>query len=425
MPEEDKNLFARSIMIRPEPLISCLLHTCTDYKDLLGVSDTTMEDVVKNAILICIAGLILIGCSSSGPEITGATISNENPVTGQKILLQVYGLADKTPLTYSWVCSGGEFDDNEDEDTQYYRYWVAPDVAGEQTITCTVLDSDDDEDAVTFSIQVNPRVIDDTLVDGDVLSIVKQTGTIGGVWVSEDNEEIRFISSTTNELTSYEGAFTSMLIELDTDSFTYGLWGAQSQGTEISLQSSGEETVLTCETCDTTDVIHDLAIDVIDGNILWVGAESGMHWYNSSEDEWGEYKPEKSNDFFQGLDFVYAATSTGIYELDPYADDSDPLYLGDSCAVIEVENDDETVSVWHITGSQVCRDGTPLTSQPADVVCSLDIDLDNNIWCGKYVWDGSSWQVLTGLETMDIIKSVVSKEGLLYFLSNSGTLLRW
>jgi hypothetical protein len=115
-----------------------------------------MEDVVKNTILICLVGLITIGCSTSGPEITNTAISNDNPVTGQKILLQVYSLADKIPLTYSWICSGGEFDENEDEDTQYYRYWVAPDESGEQTITCTVIDGNDDEETVTFSIQVNP-----------------------------------------------------------------------------------------------------------------------------------------------------------------------------------------------------------------------------------------------------------------------------
>lgn len=390
-----------------------------------------MEDAVKNAILICIAGLILIGCSSSGPEITGAAISNENPVTGQKILLQVYSLADNTPLTYSWVCSGGGFDTNEDTDTQYYRYWVAPDVTGQQTITCTVRDDDDDEEALTFTVQVNAREIDDTLVDGNVLSIFKQAGTIGGVWVSMESEDIRFISSTTNELSSYQGAFSSMHMELNA-SFSYTLWGAPPSGTDITVLSEGHApATLVCETCDTADVIHDLTIDVNDGNILWVGADSGMHWYDSAadvdkgDDEWGEYKPEKTNDFFQGVDFVYAATSTGIYELDPYAENSDPIYPDDSCAVIEVENDDETVSVWHITGSQVCKDGVLLASQPAGVACSLDADWDNTIWCGKSFWDGSSWQVLTGLESMDIVESVVSNEGLVYFLTSSGTLLRW
>jgi len=421
----DNSMFLQRIMIRCRPGISCLLHTCASYKDLLGVSDTTMEDVVKKAILICIVGLITIGCSTSGPEITSTSISNDNPVTGQKILLQVYSIADKTPLTYSWICSGGEFDENTDEDMQYYRYWVAPEEAGEQTITCTVRDGNDDEETVTFSIEVNSRVIDDTLVDGNVLSILKQTGTIGGVWVSMENEDIRFISSTTNEETSYQGAFTSMLIELDTSDFTYTLWGAQGQGTGISVQSSEEETVLTCETCDTTDVINDLAIDVIDGNILWVGADSGMHWYDSAEDEWGEYKPEKTNDFYEGINFVYAATSTGIYELDPYAADSDPVYMGDSCAVIEVENDDETVNVWHITDSQVCLDGAPLASQPDSVTCSLDADWDNVIWCGKYFWDGDSWQTPPGLEGEDIVTSVVSNEGLVYLLTSSGALLRW
>lgn len=408
------------------------LHTCTWHKDLLGGFHTTMEDIVKKTILLFIAGLVLFGCSSSDMRITDFSISDDSPVTGQKVLLQVYSLADKPPLTYTWTCSGGEFDENDDEDTQYYRYWVAPDVTGEQTVVCTVRDDDNNEESHTFTIQVTERVLEDDIVDGNVLSVCKQTSKVGGVWASTDDGKILFISSATNEETSWQGAFSAMDIELYSYyyyyTYSYTVWGASSQGIDITVIPDDDDydpSTLTCDLCDSSDVINDLAIDVSDTYVLWVGTDSGMYYYNYSSSSWATYKTEKTNDFYQGDSYTYAATEAGVYELDSSDTDIDPLYTGDSCAVVDVVNDDDTVSVWHITDSQVCKDGVPVSPQPPEVVCSLDTDFNNTIWCGKYFWDGSSWQVPAGLESEDVVKSFASYEGLIYFLTSSGTLLRW
>jgi hypothetical protein len=405
------------------------LHTCTLADDLLGVRDSIAEGTLKKTILTFILGLLLCGCSTSGPDITDTAISDENPVFGQRILLQVYSLTDNFPMTYTWQATGGEFD--QWDENYYLVYWTAPEIEGEQTITCVVRDDDDEEDVHTFTVNVSPREIDDTLVSENVLSLEKQTFSyIGGVWVSTQSGDVRFISSSINESTSWDGAFSTMHVALDSTFLAYTLWGAQSQGIDITILSEGyDPTILNCETCDESDVIHDLTIDVIDGSLLWVGTDSGMHWYDSSaeegEDEWGTYKSEKTNAFYQGTDFVYAATSTGIYELDPFAQSTDPIYTGDTCAVLEVENDDDTVTLWHITDAQVYEDGQLLADQPDNVVCSLDVDLNNNIWCGKYWWNGVSWQSPSGLEDIEIAESVVSYEGLVYLVSTSGTLLRW
>ncbi len=383
---------------------------------------------MKNTLLMFIVGLCFVGCSSSGPSITGTSVSDDTPVSGQKILLQVYSIADKYPMTHSWTASGGQFD--EWDDTQYWAYWTAPDEEGEHTITCAVRDKDDDEESYTFTVVVSPRALEDSLVDGTVLSLLKQGGTIGGVWASTDDENayIRYLSSTSNEDTSWQGAFSAMDVILDPYYFTYTLFGAPHQGLDITVLAEGRDpATLTCETCDEADVINDLAIDVYDPDVMWVGTGSGLHWYDSSplvgEDAWVTYKTERTSDLYQGVSYTYAATELGVYELD--GEDDEPLFPGDSCAVIEVENDDETVSVWHITGSQVCENGVALPVQPAAVACSLDADWNNTIWCGKYWWDGVAWQTPQGLEDYDIVESVVSAEGLVYFLTASGRLLRW
>jgi len=394
------------------------------------MSDILLEGILKKALLICIIHLCLIGCSSSGPEITNITLSDETPFTGQTLILNVYSLTDNPPMTYTWECSGGRFD--EWDDSQYWVYWTAPEDTGNQTVTCTVKDAEDDMEIFPFTITVQERIIDDTLVDGQVLSIHKQkTSTIGGIWASTEDGDIRYITSGTNETTTWEGALGSMHVELDSSASAFTLWGAEPEGIDIIMQTQGSNpTTLTCTTCEDSDTIYDLTIDVIDANLLWIGSDSGMHYYNSSTTTWGDYKPGeigKTNDFFQGADFVYAATSTGIYELDPYAVDSDPVYTGDSCAVIEVVNDDETVTVWHITDSQVYRDGQLMDSQPDNVECSLDADRNNIVWCGKYWWDDidEEWQSPPGFENIDIAESVVSFEGLVYLRTTSGTLLRW
>ncbi|MBN2297540.1 MAG: hypothetical protein JXM72_03045, partial [Deltaproteobacteria bacterium] len=180
---------------------------------------------MKKALLICIVFLFLIGCSSSGPEITYISNSDETPFTGQTLLLRVYGITDNPPMTYRWECSAGVFDEWEDSD--YLVFWTAPEETGTQSVTCTVTDDEDDMEVFTFTLAVQERIIDDTLLDEQVLSIHKQkTSRIGGIWASTEEGDIRYITSGTNEVTTWEGAFTSMHVELNADGSSYTLWGA-------------------------------------------------------------------------------------------------------------------------------------------------------------------------------------------------------
>ena len=43
----------------------------------------------------------------------------------------------------------------------------------------------------------------------------------------------------------------------------------------------------------------------------------------------------------------------------------------------------------------------------------------------KYRWNGISCDVPAGLGDVEVVKSVASNEGLVYFLTASGALLRW
>ncbi|HHO76664.1 MAG TPA: hypothetical protein ENN05_09580, partial [Deltaproteobacteria bacterium] len=160
---------------------------------------------MKKAFLICIVNMCLIGCSSSGPEITNFSLSDRTPFTGQTLMLNVYSRADQPPMTYEWTCSAGVFD--QWDNSQYWVYWTAPQEPGTQNITCTVKDKQDDTEAFTFIIEVKERFIDDILEGDEVLSILKQkTAVIGGIWASTADGDIRYITSGTNEKTTWKGA---------------------------------------------------------------------------------------------------------------------------------------------------------------------------------------------------------------------------
>jgi len=102
-----------------------------------------------------------------------------------------------------------------------------------------------------------------------VLSILRQkTSRIGGVWVSTEGGDIRYITSGTNELTTWEGAFATMHVGLNSDGSSYTLWGAYPTGTDITMQTQSSEETLSCETCGVSDTINDLTIDVLDSDLF-------------------------------------------------------------------------------------------------------------------------------------------------------------
>lgn len=376
-------------------------------------------------------------CSSSDPSVLSSSASDSNPVTGQKVLFQVWGLTDNPPLRYAWHADSGELEGWDEE--QPYAYWIAPDSPATCSVTCTITDSEDNSSVQVFEVTVKPRELKTVFVDGTVSCLEKQRiSLLGGAWVSTRDGQIRYVSSSTNEASSWTGVFGAMYIDLYGSS--YALWGAPVSGNRISVQSSSGTAALVCQECASDGTIHDLAVDVLDTDLLWIASDSGLHWYHSKSGNHGTYVADaigKAYDLFPGKRFVYVAADTGVFAIDGVRDDEDALlYPGDSCAVLEIIGDDattqetedsDTVTVWHITGGEVCRNGQALPDQPpgGETVCSLSIDLKGNIWCGKYRWDGESWQVQAGLEGVDVVKSAASNEGIIFFQTSSGALLRW
>ncbi|HDP24547.1 MAG TPA: hypothetical protein ENN34_03795 [Deltaproteobacteria bacterium] len=380
------------------------------------------EVSVRKLLCSCIMMLTLLGCSSSGPHINEAVISDENPLTTQRVLFQVYGLSDNYPFLYSWSASGGELEAwNE---TQHFVYWITPDAAGTYTVTCTVRDAEDNESIATFTIPVSGRTIVDDLLEPDTeaIRLIKQKDSrIGGIWASVRGNAIRFLSSRVNEDTSWSGDFFVMMEAFDNIYYDYSLYGVESQGKEIIVQRTGEQGTLTCKSCFHYDTISALAIDVIDPALLWVGSDSGLHYYASRTDTWARYKFLEVNDLFEGPDYVYAATDKGIYRLGA---PQELIYPEDTCTVY-ARQDGDSVTVYSVSASVVLKNGEALPVQPDEVVCSLDMDLAGNLWCGKYFWNGSTWQVPEGLDGIRITQSVVSNEGLVYLLSENGSLFLW
>ncbi len=392
---------------------------------------------MRKIIPWCLLAFFVWSCSSSDPSILESSTSDNTPVTGQKVLFQVWSLSDNPPVRYAWHADGGELLEGDEE--QPYAYWIAPDSPDTCSITCTITDDEDNSAVHAFEVSVSQRQLETILDDGTVSCLEKQrVSLLGGAWVSTGDGQIRYVSSSANDESSWTGVFGAMYIDLY--GFSYALWGAPLQGNEISVQSSGSTSVLVCQECGSDGTIHDLAVDVLDTDLLWIASDSGLHWYHSESGNHGTYEADaigETHDLFPGRSFVYAAAGSGIFAIDGKNDDDDiPLYTGDSCAVLEIIGDDATTqeiedndaaTVWHITGGYVCRNGQALAVQPPDgeTVCSLDVDLKGNVWCGKYQWDGTSWQVQAGLEDMDVVRSAASNEGFVYFQTTSGALLRW
>lgn len=408
---------------------------------------TIPEGSLKKTISLLIAALFLWGCSSSHPSITTANVSDSSPVTGQMVLFQVVSLSDNPPMTYTWQADSGVLApalDGEGNPIGFYEYWTAPDEPGETTVTCTVTDEDDKTQTHVFTIQVKSRVLE-PLHEGDpVLSMEKQSDTqIAGVWVSTQGEEVRYITSASDQVATWSGAFGTMHIGYDDYNLTLTLWGAPPEGNEISVQSDTTST-LVCPDFGPDNKINDLIIDVIDSALLFLGVEGtepGVYYYSSSSVAWGKMKSDTAYQFFPGRDYTYAATSAGIYELGKSG--GDLLYSGDSTAVLEVVGDDKTTAdtveddstetVWHVTRDtedswKVWRNGSILSTQPDEVAGTLDVDLQGMIWCGKYRWDGSAWWTPPDPENYldeTVKKTVASTEGRIYFLTESGALLLW
>jgi len=389
-------------------------------------NDSSLEVPLKNILCVCITALFLIGCSASHPTVEDENISSENTVTGQRILAQINALTDNPPMTYQWSATGGSFELG--DISTFAALWVAPEQPGTYTITCLITDKEDKQASQIFTVHVVERHPERLIVDPNkvVLTLAKQVDNrIGGIWASIKDNNIRYLSSRSNQETIWKKNFITMIVRTDSSTFENTIWGVESRGKNIVVLSGSAESVLECKTCFNSDLIGTMAKDVLDDTILWVGTDSGLLYYRPSSDTsvepWGRYLHGRFNDLFEGPDFVYAASDTGIYKLNGK---KEPIYGGDSCAVCATQSG-ASITVWAVVEGEVQKNGKPLAIQPPESVCSLDADISGNIWCGKYWWDGTKWQTVPVPEDVSIVKSIASNEGLIYLLSDSGALFRW
>lgn len=412
---------------------------------------------MKKIIPLCITALFLWGCSASSPSVTTAEVSDGTPVAGQKILLHVVSVSDNPPMTYAWDCGGiGNLEPALDVDGNpigYYEYWTAPDdYSGPVTVTCTVTDDRDETETHVFNIEVKARELasikNENGEEYPVSSIEKQRDTdIGGVWFSTNKGEIRYITSAADQLsTTWTGTFGTMQMGYDANNY-YTLWGVPpAEGNVIFAETTEGTTTLTSPVFGAGNKINDMTVcpDVSGTAALLFGVEGpdqGIYFYGYYSGTWDRLPSysDKTYAFFTGTYYTYAATSAGVYKLlssDP------PICTSDSCAVLEVDADDPSTTdvietdIWHVTKDgegnwKVWKNGAEFASQPPapEVAGTLDVDLKGNIWCGKYSWNGSSWQTPpdpNGELVGESIKTVVaSTEGRIYFLTESGALFRW
>ncbi len=378
---------------------------------------------MKIILFACIMLVMVLGCSASNPVPSDVSVSNDNVVSGQRIYVLANSLTDNPPMTYQWTATGGVLD--VPDTIPYSTYWIAPKTPGSYSITCVVTDKENKHLTNTFNVQVRARSLESNLVGAglEVLALTKETEyATGGIWASVKDNKIRFITSQSNTESVWGENFFTMLNRTDPTTQVFTIWGGETWGRNILELTASAESTLVCSTCLYNNTIKALAIDVNDLTTLWVGTDSGLNYYSPETETWNNYLYAAVNDLSEGPDYVYAATSSGVYKLDYGV--REPIYGGDTCAVLAVSNGAAT-EVWSVVQGTIQIDGKQLSSQPPVVVCSLDQDVTGNIWCGKYWWDGSLWHEVPGLESVTIVKSLASMEGLTYLLSDSGVLYRW
>ena len=394
---------------------------------------------MKKLIFLCIAAWFFCSCSSSDPSIMDATSSDNTPVTGQKILLQVRTLSDHYPMTYAWDADNGTLDAWTPEDN--YVYWTAPENPASTPVichvTCTVTDDDGNTTTHTFTLTVAER-LPETLYSEEtngitVVSMEKEaTSSLGGVWISLDNEEVHYINSTADSTSTWTGTFGAMAIAYSSLSYSYALWGAPPTGNVVSEQSDSGTSSVTFPSIAEDGVIHSLLVSIADpGFFLLAGSDSGLHYYYTSTEGseiWHDYtETGATHDLCMNADgtVAYAAADQGVFSLTGLNFTAlTEIYDGAACAV-HVDLADGSDVVWRVTGGIVCQNDLPLPSQPPVVVCSLDTDTKGRVWCGKYYWDGSAWHSPSALDPYDVDKVAASAEGLMYFLTGSGAFLRY
>lgn len=422
---------------------------------------------------------VTAACTDSGPETWTSSISDANPVIGQKIRFQVYTVTDNPPMRFAWsdnAPSGttstffydpyGNTLSKGVETPFYIAYWSAPEIPGTYTVTCTVSDKFSKTDAVNFEVNVAAANFVSLINPGyTAYAIGRDKMAISGGIYAEINTtqgiplpaSVTFFSANSRNASiawSVDYIFKSLFVYYAQSDFypIATLWGGyayNSSTTSSSLNVSRYGGATEQATFSNTSTFGDTVNDVqVIGDNIWVSADSGF--YNvSPANTWtmqtGVAQPSGS-DFSTGLAAV--ATSNGVYYSTTGAAPWTRLACpggdlpGSWCRALSVVTITNPLSIYALTSidnttrlamyknTQGTWASTIITDDPPEgygSTAKISRDSQNRIWCGKNRWNGSSWDIITGIKTIsdDVQYSIVSPEGLVYFLTYATTSNLW
>ncbi len=415
-------------------------------------------------LLLILTLICLSGCGASNPEFTAFGSYDDNPVTGQRILISVSGITDNPngifPIWYAWNSTGGTFEDA--NIAQSWVYWTAPDTAGRYTVTCMMRDKNGDSDPLTFTFDVQERkliqlyeasstqtpVIDNkyTKTSNFINSIASQPNTkSGGIFAGRttliENKEVTpdpgdddtvLDSSDTSNTQYHQSTFwanvgfgrnyLALTGSIQTTYFTplYSIFGAflDSGKLKISSYVNKAETVTECEA--SVAGINEIAKD---GGALWVAADSGVHYLSgtawSSAPRTGDNSligNTKSYDIINidGLiniantgtitkNLTYIANTAGLYSYNKKNGWFEHQFAGDITALAVTVDRNYTHTVYSVsaTSGSVQINGLD-KGAPAPLTNDIAIDLQNRIWNGSFYSenDGADWSAVPDPENL-------------------------
>jgi len=409
--------------------------------------------------LICLAG----ACSSSGPDISSITITDPHPVVGQRVLLRVVAQSDNPPLRYIWNGSGGVFQSTADDfhagesTDQYSVYWV-PTSTSNSRVSCTVIDNEDEEETLDFSIKVRERTLE-TLVDADFVLMGKDSRVLlGGIIAGVKNQDFTYYTATDTIDFDWGKSYfdwdlnpLSTLMMTSSTSYYYSVsyvWAVYQESGDWKLVSHGSSDTTAIDTPFSDDGVNSVTKTGANGTRIWVGTDKGLYGYSTSSKDWIDpVDPvnQSIKDIYIANDCVYVATEAGIY----YSEDNGGTWrkfdgTGDTKAITGYNDINlETVTIYALTeesagsatytircfnsaGTLLSEPGYPPDSY--SWIEGLDTDPLGNLWFGKWTWNASTgWDYPEGMDdTGDhIVRSLVSPEGLVYLQTTSGVLKVW
>jgi len=419
-------------------------------------------------VLVC----LMVACSSSRPEITGAMISDTHPVVGQRVLLRVYAQSDNPPLRYIWNGSGifqstdKDFRAGQPTD-RYYVYWI-PSRVGTRTVMCTVVDDDGNEETHHFTVKVRQRSLE-TLLDADSVIMAKDSKALtGGILAGiRDHDFLYYTAADTMDYKWGKSEFNwdeiadplnAMIMATSRVSFYYSItlvWAVhQETPGDWKLVSHGSSSDTSHDTPFADDGVGAVTTMGVNGSQIWVGTDKGLYLYSTSGSAWSDGPVELAqgnpqaavNDIYVAHDCVYVATEAGLFLTEDNGGTWEKFDgTGDTKAIAGYHDINlDAVTIYALTeeseGSATytirCyrHDGAEILAEPGYPPDSyawiegLDTDPLGNLWFGKWRWNADDgWDNPAAIDDAadNIVRSMVSPEGLLYLQTSAGKLMVW